>query len=313
MKEKPLEIHGREWIYVKNRILDSGQVYRSPDDSQYLRIGAIEELNAEATFVRDLYHRGFPVPEVLGQGETNGLGYYVERSVGKRSFGEYFQSEYASQGRVSDATFAVYCEMMYKFLAVQLDPANRIKGEGDLRKGIHLANVLEENPDIDATQIGHCIAKIENRLKEFPLVLTHGDLSPFNMFENGIIDFEHRFIAPVGYDVLTSATDQRFWNYIGADGKTQLEYDLNHVQITYYLGRIDAVAKQHGMEGFSKLTDEFVLLKSIWSLAHEKEFARQSGTTLKWDFRKAVLMYCMEQYLQNKPIDTNQFKGLNKT
>ena len=312
MEPKPLEIYWKEWTYIKDRLLDRGQVYRRFDSSQYLRTGTIEEINAEVGFVRNLRQRGFPVPEVLGQGEINGLGYYTERSVGKVSLGEHFQSEYVSQGKVSDTTFTAYCEMTCKFLAAQLDPANRINGESDLRKGIHLANVLEENPDIDADQIERYVTKIEDKLQIPPLTLTHGDLSPFNMFEEGIIDFEHKFIAPVGYDVLTSATDQRFWNYTGVDGKTQLEYDLSAGQIAYYLDRIDAVAKQHGVEGFLKFTDEFVLLKAIWSLAHEKEFASQSGNILKWDFRKAVLIYCMEQYLHNEPIDTNKFKELNR-
>lgn len=312
MKEKPLEIHGEKWAYVKDRLLDRGQVYRSFDNSQYLRIGTISGINAEAAFVRNLHQRGFPVPEVLGQGEINGLGYYIERSIGKVSFGERFQNEYTSRGKVNDTTFTAYCDMMCQFLAAQLDSANYIKGTSEVRKGIHLANVLEENPDINTNQIELCVKKIEDKLQVLPLTLTHGDFSPFNMFEEGIIDFEYRFIAPVGYDVLTGATLQRFWNYTGTDGKTQLEFDLNAEQIAHYLDKVDAEAERQGIKDLSRFTDEFVLLKAIWSLAYEKQFARQSGNTLKWDFRKTVLTYCMKQYLHDKPIDTNQFRGLNR-
>jgi len=50
------------------------------------------------------------------------------------------------------------------------------------------------------------------------------------------------------------------------------------------------------------------LLKAIWSLANEKYSAKKSGDTSKLNFRKKILIYCIDKYLNNEMIETKKFK-----
>ena len=75
---------------------------------------------------------------------------------------------------------------------------------------------------------------------------------------------------------------------------------LNQKQIKYYFHKIDMVAKQHGLKYFLSFVDDFLLLKAFYMLAYEKKFAKSSGDTSKWEFRKKILVYFMESYLRWK-------------
>src|SRR4051812_45150761 len=97
-----------EWRLIKDRgaITKTGQVYRSPDGQQILRTGSPEGITQEAEFVREIFRRGFPIPEVTGSGLTeDGLGYFIETSVGEQHFGDTFRDEYAKHGEIQNVSF----------------------------------------------------------------------------------------------------------------------------------------------------------------------------------------------------------------
>ncbi|KKT91254.1 MAG: hypothetical protein UW92_C0015G0004 [Candidatus Jorgensenbacteria bacterium GW2011_GWA2_45_13] len=307
---KIISLNGENWAYIKKREFH-GSVFRSSDGSKYLRIGNVDDINTEFTFVRRLYQGGFPVPEALEQGEILGSGYYIERSIGDVPLSDKFRDEYALQGKVGSDTFEAFCNTMCQFLSAQLEPRNHIAAQSGLQKNIGLVRVLEENPDMDTELIESCVKKAESRLRSLPKSLAHGDLSPRNTLEKGVIDFEFGFVAPVGYDVFTALLVERFWNFPGGDGKLQHEFDLSDEQISYYFKKVGAIADRYGVGECATLIDEFILFKSIWSLANEKQTSIQSGSTTKLSFRKKILKYCMENYLRGEQINTNEFKKLH--
>ncbi len=305
MEQRNLEVGGREWAYIKDRVLGRGKIYRSLDGTQYMHTGSVAEVGNEANFIEQLHGLNFPVPRILSKGEIGGINYYIEESVGDMSFGEKFRHEYTLHQKVTGETFEGFCNIACQFLEAQLNnPTDR---RSEIREGVHLSNVLQENPDL-RDKIFPCISMIETNLQQIPLVLTHGDFSPRNTFTKGVIDFEHRFIAPVGYDVLTGITIQRFWDFKDSDGETQLDFDVESGQVADYFRKLDNIAEHYKIGQLSRFADDFVVLKAIWSLAYEKQFASQTGNNLKRNFRKAVLVYCMDQYMNGRPVDTSSFK-----
>ena len=214
------------WTEVKERgaLTKTGKVYRSPDGGEYLRTGLPEAVVAEATFAAESFRLGFPVPKMTGSGVLpDGSGFFTEESAGEQNYGAILRADYESGVAISEDTFRGFSVMLHRFLQAQLDPANRQDGPSNLREGIQLANVLEENPDLDPSLFEDALSRAEARLSGMPLVLTHGDLTPYNVMEGGVIDFENRFVAPFGYDAVTAVTFQRFWDHPGPDGNSTMK------------------------------------------------------------------------------------------
>ncbi|MBU6389552.1 phosphotransferase [Patescibacteria group bacterium] len=180
-----------------------------------------------------------------------------------------------------------------------------------LREGIWLQNVLEENPDIDGVFLEDAVCKAEQRISQLPLVLSHGDLTPFNVMDKGVIDFEHRFIAPFGYDAVTAAIYQRFWDYPRSDQTgTMKRWEFSDMQIAGYLLEVDRICEQYNVPAVSEYFDDFLMLKSIWALSFEKT---EDGARLpsgRWAWRKKITLYCAEKYLSGKPIVSQAFREI---
>ena len=304
-------IAGRSWSLHRSRASGGGKIYKSIDGSSYLRTDSPKSIRDEVTFAKELHHLNFPVPKVEESGELKDEAYFIENSLGNETFGATFRREFKESGIVSDETFRQYCLISKDFLEAQLKSAKKFVGsKNDMRKSIHVDTVLDENPDLNSHFVLQAVDKAIARTADLPSVLTHGDLNPFNILQKGVIDFEHSFIAPAGYDVIGNIFYGRFWNFRDELGEQKLSYDFADKQVKAYLYAVDKIAEKHNIEKLSDFIDDFLLLKSIWSLCHEKKLAHASGSYNKWHFRKAVLLYCLEQYSTEKPIDTKAFSVL---
>ena len=306
------------WIFVKERgaLSCTGSVYRSPDSSLYLRTGEESAVRQEAEFGRKTWQNGFPVPEVTEIGQLpGGLGYFIEASVGTDNFGDLLGCEYAATGSISDKTFADFCKISLQFLAAQLKPSCRQSGPSQLRDGIQLENVRQQNPDV-AGLLEQAVTKAEARTKTLPLVLTHGDLSPFNILPGGVIDFELRFVAPAGLDAVTSIAFQRLWDHPKPDGTgTMRLWDFNRQQVTDFLSQADALFAAQDLPVLSGYFDDFLMLKAIWALCFERPTDFNTAQAQRWLWRKRVAVYCAECVLADQPIASEAFRamGLKET
>jgi hypothetical protein len=307
-----------DWIFVKERgaIVRSGNVYRSSDGTLYLRTGEVIAIRSEAAFGKIAWQNGFPVPEVTEIGQfADGLGYFVEKSAGDESFGDLLGREYTTTGSISNETFGVFLSVSLQFLAAQINPSCRQSGPSELRAGIQLGNVVSENPDV-ADLLEQAVAKAEQRLQKLPLVLTHGDLSPFNIMPSGIIDFEERFVAPAGLDAVTSIAFHQLWDHPKPDGTgTMRLWDFSRRQVAEFLSEADALFAAQGLPLLSPLFDDFLMLKAIWALCYERPDDLNSTWALRWHWRRRVAVYCAECSLASKPIRSETFRavGLGQT
>lgn len=302
-----------EWrlIKVRGSIAKTGQVYRSPDGQEILRTGSPDGIAQEAEFLREISRRGFPIPEVTASGRTkDGLGYFIETSVGEQNFGDIFRDEYARHGEIQDASFTAFASICLRFVEAQLKPENQQKGPSQLREGIQLANVLEENSDLSSL-LEDAVAAAEARIGDLPLVLSHGDLTPFNTLERGVIDFEHCFVTPVGYDAITCVTFHRFFDHPKPDGTgTMRNWEFRSEQMSDYRTRLDTLCERAGAPGLSPYFDDFLMLKSVWSLCYEKSDVPDSPQFHRWQWRRNVARYCMECYLAGMPIESEEFRSV---
>lgn len=302
-----------DWIFVKERgaISRTGSVYHSPDSSLYLRTGEESAVRQEAEFGRRTWQNGFPVPEVTEIGQLpGGLGYFIEASVGTDNFGDLLGCEYAATGSISDKTFADFCKISLQFLAAQLKPSSRQSGLSQMRAGIQLDNVRQQNPDV-AGLFEEAVTKAEGRTKTLPLVLTHGDLSPFNILPGGVIDFELRFVAPAGLDAVTSIAFQRLWDHPKPDGTgTMRLWDFNRQQVADFLSQADALFAAQDLPVLSVYFDDFLMLKAIWALCFERPADLNSAQVQRWLWRKRVATHCAENYLLEKPIESERLRWI---
>jgi len=306
--KQQLQLENTDWNFVKARTIGQGTVYRSINGDKYLRTGPNKSIHDEVEFAKTLHSMGFPTPKVLSDGEIDADTYYfTESSLGTRTFGDIFREEYSATGVIEETSFDQYCRIARLFLVAQLKSAPSIKEQGNLRDGVNLDNVIEENPDLSKEDLEKTFAMAEARVVNLPQVLTHGDLGPLNMLPGGVIDFEHKFIAPVGFDVITSPFTSRFWNFTAPDGTSQLAYDFSEKQIRKYLDTIDAAASDLGLEDLSSFTDDMILLKAIWETSFEKQIAKKLGNNYRWQNKRETLRYCINQYVASLPIDTTTF------
>ena len=307
-----MAIAGRSWRLYRSRASGTGKIYKSNDGSAYLRTDSFKVIHAEVTYAKKLYDLNFPVPKIEESGKLGGQeAYFVEDSLGEETFGVRFRREFKENGLVSDETFKQYCLISRDFLEAQLKSADIFKGsKSDIATSLHIDTVLDENPDFDSGFVMRAVKKAITRTASLPSVLTHGDLNPFNILEKGVIDFEHSFIAPVGYDVIGNIFYGRFWDFVDEKGDSKLSYDFTDAQIKAYLYAMDKVVEEYDIKQLSDFTDDFLLLKSAWSLCHEKKLALASGSNRKWHFRRAVFLYCLERYAAGEVIDTKKFNTL---
>ena len=307
-----------QWIFVKERgaIARSGNVYCSADGSCYLRTGEMAAIRREADFGRMARQQGFPVPEVIEIGQLpTGHGYFVEKSLGTENFGSLLGREYSAAGSVSAESFDAFSEISLRFLAAQIHPTSRQSGPSELRVGIQMENVLHQNPDM-ADLLEQAVTLAEGRTQELPLVLTHGDLSPFNIMPGGVIDFEERFVAPAGLDAVTSIAFQRLWDHPKPDGTgTMRLWDFSRRQIADFLGQVDKLCASNNVPLLSGYFDDFLMLKAIWALCYEWPDDLSSAQTQRWLWRKRVAAYCAECILADKQIESGSFRaiGLKET
>ena len=193
-----MQVGSNEFSFVKKRAYGSVSIYKGK--GSYLKIGSAEHIGNELRLHNRLVSLGFPVSRVIAEGELHGQRYYIESSLGEEHLGTLFTRDYKAQKEISEPHFRTFIELSEHFCRAQLSTAHPGSVGTEFYNAINMNYVAEERPDIEA-DLKLAFERMKKRLSLFPLVLTHNDLNPFNFLPNGIIDFEHAFEGPAGYDV----------------------------------------------------------------------------------------------------------------
>lgn len=308
--EKPAETYQLdEKVYevVKPKRLREGMVLRH--GNTFARLGPKDAVLEEQVHTESLLRRGFPVPRIL---ESSAHGddewYFVEESVGDETFHDRFKREMQDVGKVTDTTFNSYLSLISKYLDAQVQDGNRTT----VTASEFISTLLNESAvlgnycyfDNPAEPYYEAIKKVTQRLASAEMGILQFDLNPYNILENGVIDFELVGYGPIGYDVLTSARWGGAWfpNY---PSRYPRAYFLSNEQIAASDNLVRTKALSAGLGDPTQFLDEFLLLKSAWGVM-EFDVPQSGWPQDKLAFRRYrsnLLNRAVERHLANEPID----------
>lgn len=308
-KEKPIiTIEGVQYSYFKDRLM-GGSLYTTEDREVYLRTNEAAKIAGELNITRELSNRGFPVPHVIGNGTlANGDSYFIEESIGDKSFADTFTEETKAEGLVSDESFEAFIALIKKYCEAQFNPENYVPHDKEaLAHMVALANVMRNNPPSEETREAFMEAydKAAERTLSLPWGYIQADLNAYNILPEGIIDFELASFGPVGYDALTNVYFGRIWP------KDKVRYRFSNEQIARYTAEIDAVAKRYNLPPISEYVDDFLVLKNIWGSGKDKASEEHPDRDPDfWQWRVQVRDWCIQQYLKGEKINTDLFEEI---
>jgi len=305
-KTEDILVRGKRFTYVKSRLM-GGQVFVSQNKTEYLRTADAAEIAGEVHLTKDLFERGFPVPEVAATGVLeNGTAYYIEKAIGERIFGEIFMDETKAGGRVSDETFDAFLQVIKTYCKAQFNSKNFIPRDTDALAGvIALANVMRNNPPSPemSAMFSEAYERASKRVAALPWGYVQADLNAFNILREGVIDFELAGFGPVGYDAITNVHFGRMWP------KERVVYVFSDDQVAKYIAEIDKIAQEKGLPAMSEYENDFLVLKAMWSSAKDKESEDDPESHADfWEWRVNMRDWCIRQYLNGEKIDSSQFE-----
>ncbi len=307
-RKEILLIDGKEYTYIKSRLI-GGKVFCSEDKREYVRTANHAEITGEVNMTKELYERGFPVPEIVASGMVDEeTAYYIEKSIGDRVFGEIFMEETEKSGHVSEESFDAFLKVIIKYCKAQFDEKNFVPHNKEAFTGvIDVANTLRNNPPSQemSALFTEAYTLASERVLDLPWGYIQPDLNAFNILHDGIIDFELAGFGPVGYDVLTNVHFGRMWP------KKRVAYVFSNDQVARYVREVDIVAQEKGLPTLSEYENDFLVLKAIWSTGKDKESEdHPESRPAFWKWRADLRDWCIKQYLKGEKIDSNYFESI---
>lgn len=300
-----LETEG--WLFIKAREYQNSLVFMSQNGEKYLHIGDLEKIQRAIKIQTNLYQKRYPVSPVLKTGYLGRYSYFIESSLGDQTFGDVFTKNIESQKFVDDQIFCSFCDTVETYFEAQIENQLPPPERFDVRVEVMAENVIQENPDLDTMTIDAALDRLQDRLQKLPFTYSHGDFAARNIFPRGVIDFEFSSIAPIGLDVFTVCAMESFWMFRNETGNYQAKFWFEQHHHKYLLQILIKICDIYKLDNLPSYQNDFILFKAFWSTAHERQQAIDSGNNTKWEFRRSVLMYCIEQYLNDKIINPLDF------
>jgi len=291
--QKILKIDDESFEFVKTRTYTPISVYKG--ENTFLRIGTGEELRKELELHKELLKCKFPIAEILKEGTYEGQFFYIEKALGTMPLGSVFTNECKENGKISDNSFLPFLKLSEQFAKAQLLTASKSGNfEKDAYTGFHMDYVVEELPKLKDELI-RAFQKMNDTTSIFPVVITHGDCNPYNLFDKGIIDIENNFHAHAGYDLISNIYSTYCFPKNG-DYENKRRYEFTSAQIAEYMQRIDKVYTDAGLPKLSVYQDDFMFARIVWATA------RMQYTPKLQKWRYDLLEKTIANYIEDKPV-----------
>lgn len=255
MNRSIVSVDGQIFELVCTRGPDGRSTYRGT--GTYLRMGPREELEPEYVRHQQLWNLGFPVARLVQAGERAGQFYYIEESLGDPVFGDIFTDEWKRSGVIADAMFAAFLANVRDWAETQLRTASTVMIAEEFRHVTRVHEVTQALPQLQS-QTEHAFAKARDRLRSFPVVVTHGDFHAFNICERGVIDLEMVRGGFAGYDVITGLLGDQLFPPDPED------YHYAPHQIERYLATMDELYASYHLPKPSEYAADFLICKMMW-------------------------------------------------
>lgn len=253
-------VQGKEYDLV--RVQRGGQSFVYKGAGEYLRIGEPQIIKKHLDAHSLMEKAGFPVPRLLSTGVHEGQSYFTEATMGEVRLGDAFATDY-DWNTITPKRFEEFIAIVQRYAEAQLKapkPPGNLRG---FKPAIHIRTLCRELPEY-AERIEARFKEITQRLSVFPTVLSHGDFNPQNLFANGIIDLEHAFQGPWGYDIATALVhinqfpDSNEYEYFA-------RYRFSDAQKSEYLRVFDALALENSLPKISDYLHDFEFCRAVWS------------------------------------------------
>lgn len=276
-----LVFKNQPFTFIKDR-RNGTKIFGTDDTSCFLRFGPAEEIAKELRFHKYLIEQGYPVPQILEEGDwTDGGKYYLETSAGDEKYGIIFREEVAKRGAISDETFDDFSAVIRRYIDAQQKSEIIDQDWESVFIGSHFDRIIEELPDQE-NRIMTVWEKVKTDLATVPLVLCHGDFNAFNILPGGVIDFETTFNGPKGYDVVSAAASIE-WFPTEGDFEMIGGYSFTPEQKKHLLE-----LQPESMKHF----DALFILRSVWAVVGMHKFPKIQA----WRYAKFDEM--MTKYLE---------------
>lgn len=293
----------RVYEYLKPRFA-GGWTYASCDRAAYLRAGAPSDIERECAVLRDLHAKGFAVPEQEGHGRlSETLSFFVEESIGDLTLGQVFVEDTRETGRVRGGSIDRYTTAIGAYLSAQCRWAESSADHGWIETALLLDNVRRNCPLSD--RVSSALERALRTLEGWPICPSQSDLNAFNVFDDGVIDFELATMAPVGMDVVTSIVFGRYWP---SDRRL---YQITDDQVERFLAAMDRTSVRHGMRPVTERMNEFLFMKAVWATARDAVSDAYPGLDADlWAWRRKLCEWSAQEYLSGRMIDTGRFTDI---
>lgn len=313
MEDVPtIRLENRDFIIIKPTRLRDGMVLYNKADDLYARLGEKQATLEEQIHTVSLREKGFPVPAVMSSGSYDDQWYFIESSLGERPFHKIFVEEYRAHGAVSDASFKKYLDVIRLYTQAQVHPKNtsHISATEFIASLIPQERVIPTYAyfDHNIQRYEQAVSKAADRLVDAHMGILQFDLNPYNILENGVIDFELVGYGPVGYDSLMSALWGGTW-FTDYPSRRPVGYRLSPSQIKQNTELIDQLAENRGYTKPSEYLNEFLLLKSASAVSrfHAPQPDWPDDKIAFMRFRTNVLKAAVDSYLSGEDINYESF------
>jgi hypothetical protein len=281
-----LNINGKEYILVKERRGSPMAVYKF--DKTYLRIGDKKNIEQELKMRDTLKEFGFPIPRRFKEGQTeDGMHYYTEKSMGSSNFIDIFVKDIEKEGVISEKSFSQLMAVVKDYAVAQLKTKSDKENLKAFEKAINIKDLYKGFKADEKVKIEKMFEEAKERLSVFPLVLTHGDFNPHNLYRQGVIDFEELFYAPVGYDIVTCVFNQELFPVLG-DYEVTNPFRFSTEQKQKYYDFFDNLYLEQGIPRLSDFAKYFEFCRAIWLLRDREDIPKVQDFRIEI-FRKMFL------------------------
>lgn len=280
--EKILSLEGQEF-HLLGQQRSGAAVYRG--SGSYARVGEKALIESDLVQHRTMEKAKYPVAKIISEGETNGLAYFIEESLGPKSFRAIFQEDYMGNGRIGSENFTQFLGVMKKLFSAQLRSREEEWNVSDFAAGVNVTKLSAELSTYRAAIEERFVQTVE-RLRKLPGSLQHGDCNPANIYEGGIIDLEDSFKGPIGYDIISALTSID-WSPETRDYEFYSQYRFTEEQKTAYLKAFTTLAKKAGIQDIARHADDLAFCRALWLCGGMHAWPRIQ----QWRFEKLIHDY----------------------
>src|SRR3989338_7175319 len=256
-------INGKKFHLVKRSRHGEVAVYTSGE--LFARVGERESVDRMMGLHKKFEVFGFPVPEIVGKGDTGEQGYFLEKSLGEKRLSELFRDDIEKHGVISPELFETFLRISEKFARAQFGTIVEETDGLSLTDIVRPRDLADELPEF-GEKILRRYDEAVNALKVFPSVLTQGDFNSNNLFPRGVIDFEKTYYAPYGYDLVTNIFHIN-WFPESHDYEYYRGYSFSEKQEDMYYKKFDALFLKMNLPKLSEYREQFEYCRAIWSTA----------------------------------------------